>query len=94
VCLKTHPIIKILGGEQMVIKFEERSYAEVEAVTMMRWFPEQDLGVIIISGRRVAVNKEEYDKIEQAFLWKNKSIMYEGYKKYNLVRRAKGEHTE
>jgi len=71
----------------MISKFEDKGYVDVTKISAMRWFPEQEKGFIILQGERIAVLEEQYDKIEQAFLWVNKISIYDGLNKYRLIQK-------
>ena len=75
----------------MILQFNEHDYVDITEIRAMRWFPEKELGIIVFSGERIAVEKEQYDKIEQSFLWHHKVALYgPDYKKVKLVQ-VKGE---
>ena len=75
----------------MILKFEDRGYIDMSEVVAMRWQPSVHRGVIVFNGERIVVNKTEYDKIEQGYLWLHKTHIHEDNKKYLLVQREKGE---
>ena len=62
----------------MVIEFAEHQYVDVDAIEALRWisYGGKEVGIVVLSGDKIALTeREEFDAIEAAYIYKNKSYM-------------------
>lgn len=79
----------------MVIEFAPHQYVDVDKIQALRWIKAGDVhaGIIVLSGDKIVVTeKEEYDAIESAYIWKNKTYMVDD--RLKKVRWIKGEQED
>ena len=79
----------------MILEFAEKQYVDIDNVVGLRWIKadEQEYGVIILQTNKIGITeKAEFDIIEQAFIWKHKTNMYND--KMKRVRYTKRELQE
>jgi hypothetical protein len=61
----------------MILSFAERSSVDVDNIVAIRWFDEQNKGLIIFNGERMVVEEDEFKIIEKAYYWLHKDHMYD-----------------
>lgn len=61
----------------MVLNFEDRGYINIDDIKIMRWFPEQDGGIVVVNNAKISVAAKEYDLIEKAYIQNTRSYMYD-----------------
>ena len=77
----------------MILEFSEHNYVDIDSITALRWFEDQGMGIIVLTGEKIVVqNKTHFDLIEAAYIYKNKSFMYDDkMKKLRFIKREEGE---
>jgi len=76
----------------MVIEFSPHQYIDIDKVHALRWIVAGDkaVGIVVLNGDKIVVTeREEFDAIESAYIWKNKSYMVDD--KLKKVRWVKGD---
>ena len=64
----------------MVLEFAPHQYVDIDKVEALRWIEAQGkaVGIVALSGDKIVISeRSEFDLIETAFIWKNKSYMFD-----------------
>jgi hypothetical protein len=72
-----------------IFKIDEDFYIDGDQIDGIRWIDAENSeqgdgigqGIIFYNGLKVGVNKEQFDKMRDAFFWLRGSIIYDGKKK-------------
>lgn len=73
----------------MILQFNDHNYLDVDKIQALRWMREQNAGVVVLDGEKIVVQaREDFDVIETAYIYKNKTVMYDDrMKKMRFTRR-------
>lgn len=63
----------------MIVEFNEHQYIVVEDISALRWIPPNEndnqfpegLGIVVVGGIKLMVNRNDFDTLEKAFRWKH-----------------------
>lgn len=61
----------------MISNFADNNYIDIDSITVLRWFDEKEIGIVVVDGEKISVNREEFDVIEKAFIQTYKTSLYD-----------------
>jgi len=61
----------------MLLEFKKNNFINIDAITFLEQSSNEEFGIAVVNGTRVTLEKEEYNIIVKAFLWKWEHAIYD-----------------
>lgn len=65
----------------MIVEFKKHNYIDINNIMALRWIePRKEdtgWGVVFVGGQKMAIEADEFDIIEKAFIWQHGYSIYD-----------------
>lgn len=60
----------------MILEFGEEEYIDVEKIDVIRWLPRKQVGMLLVEGERIFLDRTSFNLVMKAYIYLHKSHMY------------------